>query len=741
MVITPAPRAVSLHWKKAPATAKNSLMIRFQPLHFLAAALFACGSPWSLSAQTPASTSAEVERARALEARLPKPTIPQGRDNFELSEARQQRLQKLLPDTWRKLKQREPLHILVLAGQRELEIWSEDGKAGLMQTFPALFANELANQFFYTGGVREAGKDADADALAPGITLRVLSGQDQALVDAPSILGSVARQSPVDLVLICHGLAEAEAGMSPPGFVRLTGQAVDAARALKAEVFVVAPWLPASEQLERTLGGACPLADALGEASEDEGWMFADLGDLAGVMEVPPSDARDDAQRFDRVANTWRSFFHEEKGGHHVPRASLHQRLGGTLFQTMLDGAPSPLVSFEKTVAVWVENGAGLELRCTVVNGTKQEQRLTVLPLIASGWKPREAQPEVLLAAGARQPLVIGYARADGNEVALEENLVRLPLLVISGNRAAVITQRASLQPVAVVWNADTLFNQDKKFVLGGQIVCTSTEDVSGSWEAEFSGSKQSGRFQLKPGAAQPLDLAFDMPLDAEMVRSSNVVLKVRLPGLDLTSTRPVIVARNLGLKQPVSLTPYSESSGKVTLVAQADASRLTLTCDVSGAEMLLPTIDGDAAWQLEVNLDARSYGKRLEPGSTAPVRVTGTATAGRGTVMPVAAWAFGTGYGAVFDPKAFYAALSSNGADQHQIQLVIPRTYLNLHEWALENGNSQLGLNVRLTLNTSRGYQTWSLVPARQPANGFGAHGVLELTDKPTSRATVIVD
>lgn len=672
---------------------------------------------------------------------MPKPTPPRGRDSFELSEARQQRLAKLLPDTWRKLKQREPLHILVLAGQRELEIWSEDGKAGVMQAFPALFARELANQFFYTGGVRETGVDSNAAALAPGVSVRVLSGQDQALVDAPSILGSVAKQSPVDLVLICHGLAEAEAGVSPPAFARLMEQAVGAAHALKAEVFVVAPWLPASESLEKSLGGVCPVGDALHEQTEDEGWMFADLGDLASVMEVPPSDARDDAQRFDRLANSWKSFFHEEKSGRHVPRVSLHQRLGSALFQMMLDGVPAQFVKFENTAAGWIDNGAGLELRCTVVNGTKEEQRLTVLPLIASGWKPREAQPEIMLAAGAKKTLVIRYARVGTEEVTLEESVVRLPLLVISGRRAEVVTQRAPVQPVAIVWNPDTLFNQDGKAVLGGQILSTATEEVSGTWEAEFLGGKLSGKFQLKPGAAQPLDLAFNLPVDAQVVRRTSLILKVRLPGLDLTSTRPVVVARNVGLKQPVALTPSSESAGNVTFMAQADASRLTVVCAIGGSEMLLPTLEGGPAWQLEVNLDARSYGKRLESGSTAPVRVTGSAAAGKGTVLPVAAWAFGSGYGAVFDPKMFQSSLTSTGDGQHQIQLVIPRTYLYLHEWALENGNSQLGLNVRLTLNTSKGYQTWSLVPLRQPANGFGAHAVLELTEKPTARATVIVD
>ena len=86
-----------------------------------------------------------------------------------------------------------------------------------------------------------------------------------------------------------------------------------------------------------------------------------------------------------------------------------------------------------------------------------------------------------------------------------------------------------------------------------------------------------------------------------------------------------------------------------------------------------------------------------------------------------------------------FQAELKSLGGNQHQIMLTIPRTYLYLHEWALNNGNSQFGLNVRLTLNTAQGYQTWSLVPTSKPANDAAAMGVLELTATPTQRATVI--
>jgi hypothetical protein len=253
-----------------------------------------------LSAQTP------TEQARELEKRLPAPKPPQGRDTFELSEARQQRLQKLLPNAWRKLSQREPLHILALVGEREMQVWTEVADAGVLSTFPAYFCRELANQFFYTGGIYEAGKNAGADALAPSLTIRALSTEG-GIVDTAAILGSVARQSPVDLVLICHGLAEAESGMSPQAFANATRQAVEAAKALKADVILSAPWLPMSAKPETTLGITAPISDALRELADEEGWIFADLGDITRLLDLPPSDARDDAQKFDRFITTYRS--------------------------------------------------------------------------------------------------------------------------------------------------------------------------------------------------------------------------------------------------------------------------------------------------------------------------------------------------------------------------------------------------------------------------------------------------
>jgi hypothetical protein len=710
-------------------------MPRHQPLCFLTAGLLASACPWSLSAQTP------VEQARELEKRLPAPKAPQGRDTFELSDARQQRLQKLLPNAWRKLSQREPLHILALVGEREMQVWSEVADPGVLATFPAYFSRELANQFFYTGGIYEAGKNAGADVLAPSLTIRALTSEG-GIVDTAAMLASVARQSPVDLVLICHGMAEAESGMSPRAFANATRQAVEAAGALKADVILTAPWLPMSARPETTLGITAPISDALRELAEEESWMFADLGDLTRVLDLPPSDARDDAQKFDRLITTYRSLFYETQDGVFLPRPGLHARLGSALFQAILDGPAVIPWSIEAADAIWREDGAAMEARFTLLNSSQQSQSLTLLPLIAGGWKPREVQPEITLAAGARQTLTIQYVRSTGAALAAEESLSRLPVLIISGKRVSITTLRAPLQPAAIVWSGDTLFNQEQRFVAGGQIVNTSQKDLSGTWQAEFLGTPLSGKFEIKPGAAYPLDLAFDLPQTGPQISRSPVKISLTTSGITLISTREITLARNLGLEQPVLLTPPSETAGKVSLEVKADAARLTLTCDIKGDEMLLDAAStGAAAWQLDVNLDARSYGKRLEAGSTSPLRVTGSAAPGKGHVHDVSPWAFGTGYSAAFAAKEFQATHSSSGAGRHQVQLTIPRSYLYLHEWALDNGNSQFGLNVRLTLNTTQGYRTWSLVPTAKSANDAGAMAVLELSAKPTQRASVIFD
>lgn len=691
-------------------------------------------------AQTPAPVADTLTQARALEARLPAPKAAP-KLSFDLSPARQERFQKLLPKAWRTLNQREPFHLLVLGDRAALEVWSPAAgwAAASAPAFPNLFARELATQFFYTGGVAEAGAAATGQPqLGPAISLRTLTRAGGSVLDAAPILASTARQSRVDVVLLCYGYSEAAVSMSPVTFTRALDAALNAAREIGAEVILCSPWLPMATAAETSLGMTRPLADALHEMAEAEGVLHADLGDLARLLRVPEAAAQDEGQIFERIETTYRGFFHEAADGHFIPRAALHAQFGSLVYKELLDGPPTLPWTLSAATAK-LDSDSQLTVNCTIQNTSKARLEITALPLIAAGWKPRTASPQVSLPAGGSQTITMQYALQSQGSLPLQEPLVRLPLLVTAGEQARVETLRAAVQPMAVVWSLETLFNQETTFSTGCQLVNNSQSGLKGTWEAEFGGKKLTGSYELNPGGTSPLDLRFDLPADSPPVQTLPLNLTVKGDGPALTTTRQVTITRNLGLSQVVPLTALTQDNppGGIILRATADKNTLTLTCELTTADLLL---DATPAWQLEINLDARSYGKRLENGATAALRSTGTAADGPGHVHDIPAWAFGTGYAANYAPKEFKASLTTTATNTRLISLTVPRTYLYLHEWALENGNSQLGLNLRLTLNTAVGYRTWALTPTTKPTDAVESLAVLELSVKPTQRFTVNV-
>jgi len=701
---------------------------------------FILASAWS-APLPPMKKDADLSaKARALEHRLPAPKLAR-KETFELSPVRTERLSQRLPQMFRRAAQREPLHLVVLGNAGAFQMKPEEGKTTLMDSFPGIFARELASQFFYTGGVHEAGPKDDSLALNPGITLRMLEGSTGNIQEAAAILGSTARQAPVNLVLLCYGQDEALAGMSPVTFVNGVKQAVDAAEQIGAEVILCSPWLPMSGKPEVSLAVSRSLADAVSELAEKEGLVYADLGDLSRLLELPVNEGKDEGLIFERFMTAYRGFFYETDEGNFLPRASFHQRLGAALMKGMMDGASACSFSLTEISASWSKKGRGLELQATLINGSQERLNLTLLPLIAAGWKPLSAQPQVSLPAGGRQAILLSYSAADGQSAAMQEADVRLPVLMISGSHARVLTMRSPMKPLSVVWGMETLFNQEKRLNPTCQIINTTQTDQRGEWVATFRNQKQEGRYDLKAGATQPLDLGFDLAAVDPSVQVDDLKLTLAGESFRLEQTHEMTVTQNLGLKQSVALTTSKGAPGSAHLRVEADAKTLTFIVDLQGAGLLLRTASKTAAaWQMEVCLDARSYGKRLESGSTAPITVTGSAQAGPGHFQAISPWAFGTGYAANFDSEKFQAALSSQGSERHEIRLTLPRSYLYLHEWALDNGNSQLGLSVNLTLNTASGYRTWSLNPTTKQVGDVESLVVLELSEKSTGRFTVDV-
>lgn len=696
--------------------------------------LLPCAGLLAQQQATPAETAREGRaQAQALEKKLPVPTLTP-KASFDLSPARQERFQKFLPKAWRKLTQREPLHVLVLTDASTLEV--HEGKE--TDSFPFLFANRLANQFFYTGGAQPFGTAAISPEV-PVISIRTLARQGAGIQDAQAILESSARQAPVDVVMLCYG-SLAEAGTQPAAYARSLASAIAAVRVLGAEPVLCSPWLPVADKCETVLGLAAPLADVAREVSDELGIFHANLGDLSRLMTVPEPPTRDDGQLFERIEKTYREFFHMDESGHYAPRASLHRQLGTLLYKDLLDAPAGPAWKIDEATAAETEPGKW-RVTFSLRNAGSKEAVFTALPLISTGWKPVEASPGTPVPAGASRPFSVYYT-ASGRPLPLAEPLLRLPVLISSGSIARVETLHAAPSPASIVWGLETLFNQEKEFLIGCQVVNTDKKTLKGSWQAQLGDQKLQGSLDLSPQATLPLNLRFNLP--PELVAKNGpvpLVVTVKTESQEMVSTRQVQITRNLGLGQAVALTVPDKPASDVFLTPLANARALTLQVEFPTA-LLQEAAEGSGAgpaWLWEVNLDARSYGKRLEQGCTAALRLSGSAADGDGRLQPVPAWAFGTGYAAGYDLKEFKSSLATRG-DRRVLSLSIPRTYLYLHEWALENGNSQLGLSVRVSLRGADGYQTFVLPASVKAPRDVESLCVLELTAKPTQRVTLEV-
>jgi hypothetical protein len=222
----------------------------------------------------------------------------------------------------------------------------------------------------------------------------------------------------------------------------------------------------------------------------------------------------------------------------------------------------------------------------------------------------------------------------------------------------------------------------------------------------------------------------------------------VVVDGVSLRWERSITAAQNIGLEKDLSLTALKPGKGAVNLRVDADATSLFLTFDLEKLDL-----EADAAGTAlvaQVNLDARSYGKRLLSGNTEVIQVQTSAGDGAGAVGPIAPWAFGTGYGMRFDSAGVQARLTSSPQGARRLSITLPRSYLYLHEWALGNGNSQLGINARLSLwqgphddqkqGSFPAERTFMLTQNGRVRDDAEGLAVLELTDKPTTRWSVVI-
>lgn len=706
-------------------------------------------APAAAPAQAPAPAAAPAtgavpmdlqslqQAARAAEEKLPTPKV-KAQTFFELTPVEREHWRKFLPQTLQKLARRERVQIVVLGDAVLDGVTAASGQDPLLRSFAGVFASKLAAQFYYTGGVRvlRAGaKPRSRDAMVMGPEILIQPVRVSGMAAAASALSTEGLRGQPDVVLVALGLEDGLAGVPAADVQEGFRSLLDTARNKRLEVIVAGPIPQAADPEEASLALTRGTASVLRDACAKAEVLFSDLGDLSRLIEVSPG-AQGPDQIFPALVHEVQNLLSPAgASGAALPTAAMHTAMGRILYQDVMQGTPA--VAWQTGAAKATLKGDGkLALEFELTNTRKEKLALTVLPLVPAGLSPKDATTEIKLEAGAKEMVKVDYTISDGRSLPLEDGTLRLPVLVTAGAQARIEDLAMPLQPFSVAVNTRAAFNQETEFNPDIEIENATGAKFSAEWESMCGGKSQTGRIDLEASGSEVLKLALPLPTQGRPLRRvQSLKLVVNSGGVKQSFDRQVELTRNMGLKEAVPLTAADGKESSVTVRADADGMKLFFTLDLAGVS--LADDEKGSAYEVLLNLDARSYGERLTPGATAALRITGKAADGAAKVAPIAAWAFGSGYAAEFDPKEIQATLSSSASGGRRLTIVLPKSYLYLHEWALGNGNSQLGVNVRLSGGGRDYYLT------RSSRRGDDAEGlsVLELTDKPTLRWTVRVE
>ncbi len=662
------------------------------------------------------------------------------------------RLQKYLPQSYLKLSQGEPITALAI-GDSIMDMNVHDENAGnVLKSYVGVFLQELADQFYYTAGVRlknpRKGLPARlTDTIGNEITLVNAAEAGKLAIHAAQALPFLLNQKKPELALISFGLDDALAKLSLTAYRRGLQEAVDLLKAQKVDVLLISPTITVSDPPEQGLALTRLYADVMREVAEQSGVFYAELGNLSGIVklderykelapvkkpapldeaaakaqaELPPSpvkipvpdeldldEEKHAAGFFSQLLVQCRPYF--DHGGvtdplH--PNTAFHRLLGRHLFQELMVGSKPAPWKMGRAVAELSGNG-----KCSVTfridNESTDLLKVYPLPLVTSSWKPLEVPAQVEIKADRHGDITVAYQQTNKVDThAFDQTMLRLPVLLISHGEARIETLRATLTPLSLVWLTGTKFNQTEVSV-DAQVTNTTKEPLSGKWEAAWLGQKLTGTFKAAASSGAPLSLKFKLPSVTQQKGILSLILTINTTALRFD--RELEAVQNIGLKQVVPLrlaTDYVSDKGgaptldtaNVTFRADADEKAFYLTWDIHGIN-LQESPDDNSAFIADVHLDARSYGKRLLSGVTDALILSSGAADGEGRANPLEPWSFGSGYNAKYDRNGVQSHLSSRGDGSRRFTVLIPRQYFNLHEWAMGNGNSELGINTTLSI------------------------------------------
>jgi lysophospholipase L1-like esterase len=663
--------------------------------------------------------------------------VSPGEVSEELDLEQLERLRAALPRTLEKLRRRRDVYVAMVGDSvSNLFLWDRRSH-DWVNAYPYRFLERVAQQFYMTGGVRlidthqERFQAQRAPFIGPEIVLDMRSRNGKAVIHAEqqiSLLGVGARMAPgseqkvvPDLVIINFGVNDSASGIDLPTYRAALQRSVEQVRGWGGEVILVAPNLYTNEPWISTLGITRPYASVMAEVAEELGVVFLDLGDLSWYVPVGPPEELGDEAFLDWVVEQLRSHYqHPDRIDWVHPSEEAHPLMARKMFERLIDGERG--AGHELVGGSYQRDGDEIEVRVTLRNRGEEKSSFRVAPVaIRQIFRPEGGGRTVELAAGEATELVFRYSaagvqaplRAMRSRQSGEESSLRVPLVIAEEGGCWLPVVVCEALPFGLRWELGSQENVEGEFVVKGVIENPGEAPLRGSYVATWAGQEVRAEIECAGRGEKPLRLRFALPggtgAAGEGTMGDELVFVLTTgDGKEHTSRRGLRATRNIGLGETVLLEPgegtIAEAPAQVSMRVDADGQGgqnsgvLYFTFGVSGYDLVAtPTMP--VALTLDLNIDARGYGKRFEPGATDVLHFEFGVEDSTAIASSINPWTFGIGYGARYDTSVVRATLSTLPSGDRLVRVAIPRSYLYLHEWALGNANSQLGLNMMVNL------------------------------------------
>ncbi len=693
------------------------------------------------------------------------------------------RLKKFLPNAYPKLAARAPVHIVSVGDSVTHGFSYDELRYSVLQAYPGVFASGLAKEFFYTGGVRDLDPEGDnpeklEESLGPEITVQNFSrnGAEASFAFAP--LTTDAFDQHPDIVMVMFGINDSHNNVPLGMFAETFVEIAKIIRARGADPIFVGPSPTLDADPRFHLGLSRPYTSVLRDVCERAGVFFADSEQLI-LSATHRSFAMDPATAFDTMVDQAKVAFDHGGGTEDFvhPAPEGHKLLGEAMAESLLRGLPAS--RYAASAKIRDDGQGGYVVDATVQNLGNMAIDAVLCPIGLEGValpKAPDGKPTpdvaVALEAGASPTATIAYSpypafghgrEGDADAFAGIEEFVRTAFILVDEKEARIVDVNATIEPVAVVWGQGNALNLSDRFTVNAELANTSGAPLSGTYKAEWAGQVVEGKVEVAPGGRQPIELIFEFPSRGNLTVRDLVRLTVSTGGTDHRFQRELEASQNMGLGIDYPLFPIASYSlgatgdallpsgeePSMTLRAEADADALYLIFDIEGYS-LVDSGDFPAA-NIDLFLDGRYYKNQGTIGYVHRIEIVAPAD-GSGSIKPLPLGALGNGYDRPIDVKNIPVKVSATGGGKHRIAVTIPRAYLYLHEWALGNGNSSVGLKTVVVLNDPADFapdaspllprdkrvfaRSWSAM-GRNDARGLPQ---LELTTKPTGRWSVRV-